>query len=98
LTGCVPEQGRDVEVPEYVSRPAENLIKKILVREQNLRIGVGEIEEHIWFNNAQNIPEIRRFMLEIKSLNCGEMMRNMEEVNCGIQEKIKRIMERSKKK
>jgi hypothetical protein len=45
-----------VSFPEYISRPAENLIKRILVKEQNQRMTIEEIEDHIWFTNSQILP------------------------------------------
>ena len=46
LTGEVPKEGKPY--PDFLSRAAEDLIKKILVVDQEKRMTMNELKEHIW--------------------------------------------------
>lgn len=53
LTGSVP--GEEEHFPSYLSRPAEDVIKKLRNKDQNKRMTLQELKDHIWLSD---MPEI----------------------------------------
>lgn len=63
LTGSVP--GEEEHFPSYLSRPAEDVIKKLRNKDQNQRMTLQELKEHIWLSD---MPEY----LPITHVNVGK--------------------------
>jgi serine/threonine protein kinase len=51
LTGDVPKENENY--PPYISRPAEDAIKKLMNKDQNKRMTLKELRDHIWLSDQE---------------------------------------------
>lgn len=68
LTGTLPKHENErVVFPLTVSRPAEDVIKRLLHVEPTLRMTLQELEDHVWLAESSVIPLLHMKLPSIQS-------------------------------
>ena len=68
LTGTLPKHENErLVLPWTVSRPAEDVIKRLLHVEPAFRMTLQELEDHVWLAESSVIPLLDAKLLSIPS-------------------------------